>query len=140
MVDLSKVGVSGFLYATIGLTAVIIIACCFGFVASAMLLHAADADSLSDGWKRSARGLGGWNLAMFFGLLVFGVYIMVKAVQYKDANRQSVSEVFRAVAVGDSNNLNVPMFPERAALEPAYAPRPAREELLTGTSDDLPFV
>lgn len=51
----------------------------FSFVASAMLLHAVDADDTSDDFEKAAKGIGGFNIA---GLLLVGggvIWLMLKA-------------------------------------------------------------
>lgn len=67
----------------IGLTSVILITSVMGFIASAMLLNAADTESTSDSWDTAARWIGGINIVLFAVLLGFGIYIMYRAAKHE---------------------------------------------------------
>lgn len=67
----------------IGLTSVILITSVMGFIASAMLLNAADTESTSDSWDTAARWIGAINIVLFAVLLGFGIYIMYRAAKHE---------------------------------------------------------
>lgn len=79
---------SQYMWEIVGLTSVILISSVMGFVASAMLLNAADTDSTSDTWDTAARWIGGINIVLFAAMLGFGIYIMYRAVRYEKSGRR----------------------------------------------------
>lgn len=79
--------VTHFLTEIIGLTSVVIITSIMGFIASAMLINAANTDIRSNLWNTIARGVATVNIILFGALLGFGIYIMWHAVRTERTKR-----------------------------------------------------
>ena len=90
-----KKGITYYMYTVIAVMSILIISAVFAWIASVLLLMAADQENLSHDWKKIARGIGGFNIVLQAGLVVGAIFLIVKAVQYEHSNKKAMHMLYR---------------------------------------------